>query len=248
MPFPLQGKVAVVTGGSSGIGRQTAFLLAQNDADVYILSRTNKFTPKEQEQIKSEGLNIIYKAVDVSIEDQVNEVVKSIVKEKGKIDILVHSAGIAQKKRFIEMSLDDWRKIIDVNLTGTFLVIKAVSSYMIKQQYGKIIIISSGSVITGTGGGAHYTASKAGQIGMVRSLAKEFGKYNINVNAVGPRSIDTPMLSTRYPEGKKEKIVDEIPLRRLGTPDDVARLILFLASDESSYITGQFILIDGGRT
>jgi len=248
MPFCFQGKVAVVTGGSSGIGKQTAFLLAQNGAEVYMLSRSNKLTQDDNERIRSSALKLAYKQLDVSDEIQADQVVESIVKEKGRIDILVHSAGIAQEKKFTEMTSEDWRRIIDINLTGSFLMIKAVSGCMIKQQYGKIIIISSGSVITGTGGGAHYTASKAGQIGMVRSLAKEFGKYNININAVGPRSIDTPMLSGRYSDERKNEVIGETPLGRLGTPEDVANLVLFLASDEGSFITGQFILIDGGRT
>jgi len=249
MGFGLEGKVAMVTGGSSGIGKQTAFLLAENGADVVIVSRKNRLTTSDMELIRDKNLKIEYMPLDVADEMQVNTTVDSIVKSRNRIDILIHSASIANYASFSDLTFEQWKETIDINLNGSFLITKAVSEVMKKQKYGKIVIISSGSVITGTGGGAHYCASKAGQVGLMRSLANELSKFNINVNAIGPRSIETEMLSVVYDTlEKKQNLAKKVPLGRLGTPEDVANLAVFLASDLSSYITGQFIIIDGGRT
>lgn len=248
MPYTFKDKVAVVTGGSSGIGKQTALQLAEQGAYVYITARSDRLKEEEKRYVREKGLNIYFRRMDVSREEEVSRVIDDIIREKDRIDILVHSAGIAQNKGFFDMTYEDWKEMININLNGSFLVIKAVTRYMAERRYGKIVIISSGSAITGTGGGIHYTASKAGQIGLMKGLAKELAKFNINVNAIGPRSIDTPMLAERYSDESMMELVGRIPMGRLGTCEDVANLALFLASDESSFITGQFILVDGGRT
>lgn len=242
------GKTAIVTGAGSGIGKEIALSLAAEGCEVIGLDINEKAMAVMQDTMKSQGWSGRFYTVDLTKQDEVENVIRNVVDECGKIDILVHSAGVTFKVGIQDLTLDMWNKTIEINLTGTYIIAKAVVPVMIKQKYGKIVIISSGSAITGTGGGAHYAASKAGQIGFTRALANELAQYNINVNAIGPRNIETPLLQNLYTSGNEAKLLEKIPLKRLGVPKDVANLTLFLVSDESSYITGQFLLVDGGRT
>lgn len=243
------GKVALVTGANRGIGLETSRILAEKGAFVYMTALNDNLGKSLEAELKNKGLNVKYMHMDVSNKDEVYFTAEQIIKEKSKIDILVHSAGQSKRTNFIDMSYEEWLKIIDINLNGTFLICQTAAKHMIKKKYGKIVIISSGSAFTGTGGGVHYASSKAGQIGLTRALANELSKYNINVNAVAPRTIKTRLLTDLYPtEDARKKLIEKIPMGRLGEAEDVANAAIFLSSDESSFITGQYVLIDGGRT
>lgn len=244
-----KGKIAIVTGANRGIGLETSRILAEKGAFVYMVALNDSLGLKMETEFRSKGHDVKYLHMDVLNEENVCAVVEQIIKENKRIDILVHSAGRSKRINFMDISYEDWMKIININLTGSFLICKAVAKHMIKQKYGKIVIISSGSAVTGTGGGAHYASSKAGQIGLTRALANELSQYNINVNAVAPRTINTELLTELYPtEEGRNKLIQKIPIGRLGKAEDVANAAVFLSSDESSFITGQYILTDGGRT
>jgi len=243
-----KGKNAIITGASSGIGMEIARLLAQKGCDLDCMDLNEKDGLQLTEDLKKIGCDAQFYKVDVSNEKEVTDAVNSVIKHRGKVDILIHNAGITARRDFFDLTSEEWDKTIKVNLYSTFYTAKAVSKAMVERKYGRIVIVSSGSAITGTGGGAHYAASKAGQIGFTRALANKLSPYGITVNCVGPRNIETPMLSNLYSESEKNQLIQKIPLKRLGSARDVANLILFLVSDESDYMTGQFILIDGGRT
>lgn len=243
------GKVVLVTGASRGIGLTTSRIFAEKGASVYMLARNDNMGVGLETEFRNRGLDVNYLHMDIIDKSNVDSVVDEIIKEKKKIDILVHNAGQSKKTKFIDMSYEQWIKIINVNLNGSFLICKAVAQHMIKRKYGKIIIISSGSAFTGTGGGAHYAASKAGQIGFVRALANELAQYNINVNSIAPRSINTKLLNELYPTNRvRDMLIDKIPIGRIGEPEDIANIAVFLSCEDSSFITGQYILADGGRT
>lgn len=244
----MAGKVALITGATSGIGKETAILMARRGYRVKMIGLNDAAGSELAAALNKEGRPAKFYRVDVTDEGAVAGTVAEIQHEEGRIDALVHSAGMARHKRFLEMSYAEWLETLEQNLHGTFLVVRAVAPIMAAQKSGKIVLISSGSVLSGSGAGAHYLASKAGQIGLMRSLAMELAPYNINVNAIGPRSIGTRMLSIVYSADQEAALAAKIPLGRIGTAQDVANLALFLASEESSYITGQFILVDGGRT
>ena len=217
-------KIALITGGTRGIGKAIAEKFKDEGIIVEITNREN---------------------ADVSDFDSCGEFVKKIFARHGRIDILVNNAGITNDSLFLRMSKEDFTKVIDVNLIGTFNMTKHVIPIMVKQRYGKIINMASVVGIVGNAGQANYAASKAGIIGITKTLAKEFASRNINVNAVAPGFIETDMTNVLKAE-IKEEILKKIPLKRMGNVDDVANLVKFLASDESNYITGQIINIDGG--
>ncbi len=248
MEISFQDKVVLVTGATSGIGESTAWLYAKAGAVVFLLGRNEKKGRQITLSMQEEGLRAEYWHLDVRDEVEVNSVVEGIFKKQHKIDVLVHCAGFGIRTVFTKLTYADWKDQIEVNLHGTFLIAQAVAKKMMEKNYGKIVFISSGSIITGTGGGAPYVAAKAGQVGLTRAMARELAKYNINVNVIGPRNIETPMLSGVYSEEAKRELLEKIPLKRIGGPDDIAGLALFLTSDVGGYITGQFILVDGGRT
>lgn len=236
--------VVVVTGASKGIGRGIAYAFAKEGAKVVLVARDEILLDAVKKDIKD---SICIKG-DVSSQDDMQGMVKDVLKEYGKIDVLCHNAGIYPHARLEDMTLEEWQKVIDVNLTGTFLAVKACIPAMKTQNFGKIVVISS---ISGPQralpGYSHYTASKGGVAGFIKTAAVELAKYKININAVEPGNIMT--------EGLEEAGADHIhnmlravPLGRLGTPEDVASAVMFLASPESSYITGQSIIIDGGQT
>ena len=239
-------KVAVVTGSSRGIGRAIATKLAKRGISVVI---NNDKDPQEgldvMNEIKNMGQDGIYIQADVSDLTQVEKMIEKVVNEFGRIDILVNNAGITRDGFLENMDRDDWNSVLSVNLTGTFNCTKSVTKYMKEQGGGKIINISSISAETGNIGQSNYSAAKGGIISFTKTVAKEYAKYGITVNAVAPGFIKTKMLET-VPEKVMQKIIGQIPLGRLGEPDDVAALVCFLASDDANYITGQLININGG--
>lgn len=242
----LNGKVALITGGSRGIGKAIAIKLASYKANIVINYTSNKeHALKVKEEIESYGVKSIVIKCDVSKSDEVNNMIEEVVKEFGQIDILVNNAGITRDGLLMRMKEEDFDSVIDINLKGVFNCTKSATKYMMKKRYGKIINISSVVGLIGNAGQANYCASKAGVIGLTKSSARELASRNINVNAIAPGFIDTDMTSVLN-ENLKETMLKNIPQNRFGSPEDVANLVLFLACDMSSYITGQIINVDGG--
>jgi 3-oxoacyl-[acyl-carrier protein] reductase len=247
-----KGKVAMVTGGGTGIGRGIVLAFAREGANVVVLDVNRDAALKSAKEAETQGIQTLAVEADVASPGSVNEAVKKVVGQFGKIDILVNNAGISPKRHgekvpVAEMDPDEWMRVIAVNLTGVFLCSRAVLPGMIERKYGKIINMAS--VAGKTGGfapGAHYTSSKAGIIGLTKAIALETAKYGINVNTVMPSRIQTDM-GFSIPEAKLKERLAQIPLGRLGTTDDVAEAVLFLASDKSaSWITGATINVSGG--
>ncbi len=238
----LKEKIALVTGGASGIGAAIAKKFTESEAIVIIVD-------VDEDLGKATALSMGNRAhfyhLNIADEKSVNDTIDKIANDFAKIDILVNNAGITNDKLLIRMTKDDWDKVININLTGTFLVTKAVVKYMMKQRFGKIINIASVIGLIGNAGQSNYAASKAGIIGFTKSCAKEFASRNITVNAIAPGFIETRM-TEKLPDEIKQVYFKLIPLGRFGKPEDVANLALFLASDQADYITGQVIAIDGG--
>ncbi|MEM3404258.1 MAG: 3-oxoacyl-ACP reductase family protein [Nitrososphaeria archaeon] len=246
-------KIALVTGGSRGIGRAIALGLAKEGANVAINYSVRKDKADEVVNlINKEGRRALAIQVDVSKQEAVNEMVGMVIKEFGRIDILVNNAGVFWKTRgVLEAEKEQWERLMGINLYGIQYCVQAVAPYMIKQRYGKVINISSiaGIGISGKRSIA-YEVSKAAVIMLTKKLADELGEFNINVNAIAPGYIDTDLLRDRSEESLKElfeRVKTNTALRRVGTAEEVANLAVFLASDKSSFITGQVIVIDGGR-
>jgi 3-oxoacyl-[acyl-carrier protein] reductase len=245
----LSKRVALITGGAMGIGKAIAVDMAKEGAKVVIADISAEAGNAAVEEIKSAGGDALFVKADVTDLEGLNDAAKQVESKAGGIDILVINAGISIKKPLDEVDEALWDKVIDINLKGSFLTLKAFVSQVKKSKYGKVIFITSGSALTGTGGGIHYAASKAGQNAMVLNLAKELGPLGINVNAIAPRVIQTEILDHLYPDEKsREKLINQIPIRRIGQPEDIAYMASFLASDKASYINGQILLLDGGRT
>lgn len=239
-------KVVLVTGATRGIGRQIAITFAKESYDVAINYRTeNENLEKTKKEIESLGVKCLLVKGDISKYEDCQDMAKEIIDKLEKIDVLVNNAGITKDGLFIRMKEEEFKEVIDVNLIGTFNMTKAVSTYMVKKRYGRIINISSVVGISGNAGQANYSSSKAGIIGLTKSLAKELASRNILVNAVAPGFIETDMTNV-LKEEIKENIINNIPLKREGTAEEVAKVVKFLASEDSSYITGQVINIDGG--
>ena len=241
----LIGKVALITGGARGIGQAIAMTFAKEGADIVVADVNLEIAQKTAYEIEALGRKAMALEMDVTSYEKVEEGINKILDKMGKVDILVNNAGITKDNLLLRMSLADWDAVINVNLKGTFNCIKAVTRPMIKQRSGKIISIASIIGLMGNPGQANYAASKAGIIALTKTVAKELASRNINANAVAPGFIQTEM-TAKLPEDIKKKMMEAIPLAKLGTPQDVANVCLFLASEESSYITGQTITVDGG--
>ncbi|MFA5115476.1 MAG: 3-oxoacyl-[acyl-carrier-protein] reductase [Candidatus Omnitrophota bacterium] len=241
----LKDKVALVTGGAQGIGRDIALLFAAEGADVVIGDVNLGKAEATQKEIEALGRRSLAVELDVTTYSKVEEGINKILDKFAKIDILINNAGITKDNLLLRMSETDWDAVIQVNLKGTFNCTKAVSRPMIKQRSGRIVNIASIIGIIGNPGQANYSASKAGIIGLTKTTAKELASRNITANAVAPGFIQTDM-TAKLPEELKQKMLAAIPLARFGAPLDVARVCLFLASEEAGYITGQTIVVDGG--
>lgn len=244
----LTGKVALVTGASRGIGRQTAITLASYGATVIVNYNGSRERAEEvAAQIKEKGGNAAIYGCNVSDYAAVETMMKELVKEYGRIDILVNNAGITKDGLLMKMSEEDYDAVLDINLKGTFNCIKHISRQMLKQKGGRIINLSSVVGVYGNAGQVNYSASKAGVIGITKSVAKELGSRGITVNAVAPGFIITEMTDA-MPEDAKKQVSDRIAMKRLGEVTDVAETVAFLASDKAAYITGQVICVDGGMS
>ena len=242
----LNGRKVVISGGSRGIGKAIALTFAKNGADVAILYSSNKSAAESVcgECARYGAAARIYRC-EVSDAEAVEKVSKEILDEFGSVDILVNNAGITKDKLIIRMSEQDFSEVVDVNLKGSFYLIKYLSRSLMKSSFGRIINITSVSGISGNIGQANYSSAKAGLIGLTKTAAREFAGRSVTCNAIAPGFIITDMTAEIVKEAK-ERIVNSIPLNRMGSPAEVADLALFLASDAASYITGEVIKIDGG--
>jgi 3-oxoacyl-[acyl-carrier protein] reductase len=243
----LKDKIAVVTGGARGIGKKICQIFLTEGASVYIFDVNQEEGEKTVRQFQSayRGSRAIFFKLDITDEASVEKAAGEIIKAEGKIDILVNNAGITRDNLILRMSLEDWKKVIDINLTGAFICSKHIARYMVKNRNGKIINISSIVGVHGNAGQSNYSSSKAGIIGLTKTLARELAGRNILVNAIAPGYIETEM-TEKLSDRIKEKLMEQIPTGRLGSVDDVAKTALFLASDDSNYITGTVINLDGG--
>jgi 3-oxoacyl-[acyl-carrier protein] reductase len=246
MSKPFEGQTAIVTGAGRGIGEAIAKRLAGGGAKVAVVSRTEANAAKTAEAINAEhpGAAKAY-AVDVADFQAVQELGDAIVGDFGKVDILVNNAGVTRDGLSMRMSSEDWDVVVDTNLKGAFNFIRAVQRPMAKQRAGRIINIASVVGITGNAGQVNYAASKAGLIGLTKSIARELSGRGITANVVAPGFIETDMTAV-LPESIRTAVVEKIPLARFGAPDDIAAAVAFLAGPEAGYITGQVLVVDGG--
>src|SRR5450432_742049 len=241
----LSGRVALVTGASQGIGRACALKLAASGATVALAARGQEKLQALSAEIAAAGGNAAAFALDVGDEEQIKSTFKAVIAQLGKIDILVNNAGITRDQLVMRMKRADWDAVLNINLTSAYLCTQQAIGSMLKQRWGRIINITSIFGQTGQAGQANYAASKAGLIGLTMAIAREVASRNITCNAVAPGFIETAMTSG-LAEDFKQKAVQMIPLGRVGTPEDVANAVAFLASDEASYITGHVLNVNGG--
>ncbi|HOV78542.1 MAG TPA: 3-oxoacyl-[acyl-carrier-protein] reductase [Bacillota bacterium] len=244
----LCGRVAIVTGASRGIGRAVALALAKEGAGVVVNYVASSGAAAEvADAVREAGGSALVCRADVADPAQADALVKAAVSEFGRVDILVNNAGITRDGLIVRMKDEDWDAVLGTNLKGAFNCARAVSRHMMKNRYGRIINISSVVGVIGNAGQANYCAAKAGLIGLTKAMARELGSRSITVNAIAPGFITTEM-TAGLPEEVKRKMLAQVPLERFGSPEEVARLVAFLASDAAGYITGQTILIDGGMS
>jgi len=248
----LKNKISVVTGAAKGIGKCIAKTMALEGATVCILDFDDVAGNECRKELTGAGHEALFIKTDVSSYESLKAAADTIHQTYGQVDILVVNAGISYKRTFTDISAEEWNRVININLNGSFYTCKAFYSDFENKSasdQGRIIFITSGSGITGTGGGAHYAASKSGQHGFMRALAKDLGPKGVNVNAIAPRVIVTELFDTLYPtEDSKEALLNQIPIGRFGYPEDIAHLAVYLAGEDASYIHGQIMLLDGGRT
>ncbi|WP_458412585.1 3-oxoacyl-ACP reductase FabG [Schinkia sp. CFF1] len=241
----LEGKVAIITGGANGIGRQTVFRFSGEGAKVVIADFNEEQGLKVLEEVRGSGGTAIFVKVDVSNGESARNMVQTTLSHFGKIDILINNAGITDDGLLAKLTEESWQRVINVNLTGVFNCTKAVLPTMLENGAGRIINTSSVSGVYGNFGQTNYAAAKAGVVGMTKTWAKELGPKGINVNAVAPGFCDTNM-TAQVPEKVMQKIIQQIPLKRLGKAEDIANAYLYLASDEGSYVNGTVLHVDGG--
>ncbi|NOY52179.1 MAG: 3-oxoacyl-[acyl-carrier-protein] reductase [Deltaproteobacteria bacterium] len=241
----LQGKVALVTGSAQGIGKSIAQALSRDGADCIISDVNLEMAEKTAEEIRAVGRKAIALQANVADAEEVSEMIRKGIDEFGKIDILVNNAGITRDGLLMRMKEEDWDLVLSINLKGSFLCSKAVARPMMKQRSGRIINIASIVGAMGNAGQANYVASKAGVIGLTKTVARELASRGITCNAVAPGFIDTAMTQSLAGD-VKENLYAQIPMGKLGSPEDVASAVRFLASDEAAYITGQVIHVNGG--
>lgn len=241
----LKDKVAIVTGASRGIGLSIAQLFARNGAKLAICSRGEASLKASVEALEQMGAEVLAQTVDVSNGEQAEGLVKAAIERFGRVDILVNNAGITRDQLLMRMSEDDWNEVIGINLKGTFNFCKAVTRPMLKQREGVIVNVASVVGVTGNAGQVNYAASKAGIIGMTKSIAKELSAKNIRANVLAPGFVRTEMTG-KISEAIRTQVLGHIPLGRMGEADEIAQAALFLASPMSSYMTGQVMVVDGG--
>ncbi len=239
------GKIALVTGAARGIGQATALKLAAGGADIALCDLQKEWIAETEAKVKALGRRAESFAMNVANSEDVTRAVGEVEKAFGRIDVLVNNAGITKDGLLMRMSEEDWDDVLDINLKGTFLCTKAVSRIMMKQRSGSIVNVASIIGLIGNAGQCNYSASKAGVIALTKSVAKELAPRNIRANAVAPGFISTKM-TDNLPEEIQKKMLDNIPLKRFGTPDDVANVIVFLAGDEAAYVSGQVLTVCGG--
>ncbi len=240
----VEGKVAVVTGGSRGIGRQIVETFLRHGAIVHYMSRNAGDSMEYFRTAVPEG-DVTFHALDVADEGAVNAVFEQIMTARGRIDVLINNAGITRDGLMMRMSLEDWQAVLNINLTGAFLCSRAVARQMIKNRGGSIINITSVVGKIGNGGQANYASSKAGLIGLTKSMAREVGSRGVRVNAIAPGFIETEMTDTLNAQ-QRDALVSQIPMGRIGSAGEVASVCLFLASEMASYITGEIMTVGGG--
>ncbi len=250
--FELKDKIALVTGARQGMGRSHALVLAGQGAKVVVTNRTIEGCQEVVDEIVSKDGKALCFGMDVANKAEIDQVFDEVIKKYGRLDILVNNAGIYVPKPALEITEEEWDKMTDINLKGEFFCAQRAAKEMIKNKWGRIINISSiasGGTGIGFSGAAHYAASKGGIIGMTETLAAEWAELGINVNAIAPGAIDTPMVRELGKELAKEtmeEIIQRVPLKRIGKPEEVSAMVVFLASEESSYVTGATFYVDGG--
>lgn len=242
----LNGKKAIITGGASGFGRETALRFVKEGADVVLLDINLDEAKKMAEEIALSGGKAYAVQVDVSNEDSVKKAFAEALAALGVVDILINCAGFGRSAKIQDLTLTQWQQLISVNMTGTFLCSREIIPHMIERQYGKIVNLASICAQTGRMVAVDYAGSKSGIVGITRALALQVAPDGINVNAIAPGPVVTPLFEKNYTQEQMNKLLSTIPFKRKGTPVDIANLILFLASDESGWITGEVIAINGG--
>jgi 3-oxoacyl-[acyl-carrier protein] reductase len=243
--FTLNGQIALVTGGSQGIGRAAAIVLARCGADVAVMARSMDKCEAVAEEIRALGRRALAVKGDLGVADEIKSAVEKVASELGPVNILVNNAAITRDGLMLRMKREDWDDVINTNLTGVFLMTQAVLPMMTKARRGRIINLTSVVAQSGNAGQVNYISSKAGIIGLTKAVAREYASRNVTVNAIAPGFIETPMTAALNEEARNA-LLEQIPLKRPGSDLDVAHAVAFLASDEAGYITGQVINVNGG--
>lgn len=242
----LQDRVAVVTGGASGIGYAIARTFIDEGARVAIVDISGERAHSASERLGASGAQLIVIAADIADESQVEAMFDEVVERFGRVDVLVHSAGIGVERTIFDTSLEEWNRVIRVNLTGSFLCARGAARRMAPKGFGRIVFLSSAAGLRGGTGRTAYGASKGGIIAMTRTLAVELAKFGITVNALAPGAIETELVARMHDQATRDSYLSGIPADRYGTPEEVAASALFLATDQASYVTGHILSVDGG--